>query len=356
MPAARTHSVRTNCRKHGREQGQALALVALLLAILGGMTAIAVDLGSFTADRRDLQNAADAIALAAAQELPDGGAAQAAASTWAVKNGIDPTTTTVTVTQQGGSNPNPQVRVEIDREHTFAFAPLIGIDSGIVEAAAVAVKTSPGGFPNGGLVPWSITQAVKNSAAPGASLVLKYDSNNVTQGNFGAVRLDGNGSSVYRDTIKYGSTTPLCAAGVSGCTYPTTVSTEPGNMTGSSRTGTDYRIDNTSSSCDTWGEVVATNGSKQGLTSACNPFVAGGNPDSLRVVIVPVVQSLCNGACDVTITEFALFFLEGYGDDGCSGNDCEIRGRFISSNTSLGATLGTYDPDSTTAHFVRLVE
>ena len=56
----------------------------------------------------------------------------------------------------------------------------------------------------------------------------------------------------------------------------------------------------------------------------------------------------------VTIVEFALFFLEGYSENGCTGNDCEIEGRFINSNTNYGALMGVYD-ENTFAHFVRLV-
>lgn len=69
---------------------------------------------------------------------------------------------------------------------------------------------------------------------------------------------------------------------------------------------------------------------------------------------MPVIDSLCNGACYVTVVEFALFFLEGYGAGGCTGNDCEIEGRFIQSNTNYGALMGVYDQD-TFSHFVRLV-
>lgn len=343
-------------RSRRQEDGQALMLVALLLAVICGMTALAVDLGSFTADRRDLQNAADAIALAASQELPDSSATRAAAATWAIKNGIDPSTMTVTVTQQTGSNPNPRVRVELDRDHGFTFARLLGIDSATVEAAAAAVKTSPGGFPSGGLVPWSVTEAVKNSAAPGSSLVLKYDSGNVTNGNFGALALDGEGSSDYEDAIMFGSERPLCAAGVADCPHPSVVDTKPGNMTGPTEDGTDYRINNSDPACDTWDEAIIAEDGKQGVKSSCNPFVDGGNRASLRLVVVPIIQELCNGRCEVTIKEFGLFFLEGYGSGGCSGNDCEVRGRFVASNTSLGATIGRFDSDASTSHFVRLVE
>ena len=65
-------------RLHSQQRGQVLVLVAGLLAVFGGMTAIAVDLGGYSADRRDLQNKADAIALAASLELPNAGAAYSA--------------------------------------------------------------------------------------------------------------------------------------------------------------------------------------------------------------------------------------------------------------------------------------
>ena len=73
----------TNVRKllRRRERGQVLMMAALLLPVLLGMAGMAVDVGSYASDRRQLQNAADSIALAAAQELPDEGDAQASLTT-----------------------------------------------------------------------------------------------------------------------------------------------------------------------------------------------------------------------------------------------------------------------------------
>lgn len=338
-----------------RERGQVFMMVALLMAVFGGIAAIAIDVGSMTIDRRDLQNAADSIALAASLELPNQDAARDVADEWAEKNGIAIADMTVTFVAQ---NPplvaNPRVKVQITTNHQFWFAPLIGIREADVSADATAIRTSPGG--GDGLMPWSVTEAKKNAAAPGQSLVLKYDSNNVTNGNFGAIRIDGNGANVYRDSIKYGTDNGLCADSVPDCPYPNHTNTEPGNMVGGTRTGTNYRIDNTSQSCNDWSEVVQVNADgTQGLKPECNPFGPGGNPNSLRVVIIPVINSLCNGSCNVTIKEFALFFLEGYGEGGCTGNSCEIRGRFINSNTNYGSQVGVFDED-TFAHFVRLVD
>ena len=133
-------------RFRGPEHGQVLVLVAGLLAVFGGMTAVAVDLGSFSADRRDHQNYADAIALAASLELPDAAAARAVADEWALKNGIDPSDMTVEIIQQSlPDEPNPKVRVEVEGDHEFTFARLIGINSATVRASAAAIKTSAAG-------------------------------------------------------------------------------------------------------------------------------------------------------------------------------------------------------------------
>jgi Flp pilus assembly protein TadG len=347
--------IRTLIRRLDRGQrGQAFFFVVVTMAVLGGMAAIAVDLGSYSADRRDLQNAADAIALAAAQDLPDGSDATAAANQWAAKNGIDLSEMSATIIPQNlPSEPNPRVQVDLARDHDFTFARLIGITSAEVSASASAVRTSPGG--GGGLMPWSVLASAKSEADAGDPVVLKYDSQNVENGNFDSLRLDGNGANVYENTVKFGSANTFCAVSAPDCDAPHQVPSGPGNIIGPTEDGADYRIDNTENACDTWEEVVNENvDGTHSLTTGCNPFGQGGNPNSLRIVVVPVIDSLCNGSCTVTITEFALFFLEGYGDGGCTGNDCEIKGRFINSNTNYGALMGTFDPD-TFAHFVRLV-
>jgi len=53
----------------GRQRGAAAVLVALSLVVLVGMVGIVVDLGRLFVMRSELQNAADACALAAAREL-----------------------------------------------------------------------------------------------------------------------------------------------------------------------------------------------------------------------------------------------------------------------------------------------
>ncbi|MEE8347156.1 MAG: pilus assembly protein TadG-related protein, partial [Dehalococcoidia bacterium] len=61
--------VKENARNR-RETGQTLVLFVLALGVIMGFTAMTVDVGMFFQERRSLQNAADAAALAGIQELP----------------------------------------------------------------------------------------------------------------------------------------------------------------------------------------------------------------------------------------------------------------------------------------------
>ena len=341
------------------ESGQVLVLFVLLIPVLLGMAALALDLGSYSAERRTLQNAADAISLAAAQELPDQGEARATALDWASDYGYSAADVTIETLAASASNPNPSVRVTISRTHQFAFMRALGVSQASVQASAKSVKTSPGGL--GQVVPWAITEAARDGTDPGDSVTLKYDSHGVTTGNFAAIRLDGNGASTYLDSLEDGSSSLVCSSSATNCSDTSPVCTgsvcptETGNMVGSTRTGVDYRIDNTDAHCDTFAEVFSEQpDGEYAMDPDCNPWIEGGYA-SLRVIALPVISSLCNGTCDVTITGFSIFWLDGYGSGHCTGSACEIAGRFISADVTMGALIGRYDASSL-VHFVRLVE
>lgn len=347
-------------RRRQDEAGQVLMMFVLLIPVLLGMAALAIDLGSFSAERRSLQNAADAIALAAAQELPDQAAAQTAAADWAeTYYDIPAGELTVVTMPVSATNPNPSVKVTIDRMHEFAFMKALSINDAPIAATATAIKTSPGGLAN--VVPWAVLESTKDESEPGETVVLKYDANDASSGNFGAIRLDGSGSSVYLDSIEGGSSSIICSTVAPDCGETSPVcedavcETQTGNMVGSTRDGVDYRIENTSEFCDDFDEVFEeqSDGSHE-LNSACNPWLDGSH-ESLRVIILPVIESLCNGSCSVTVTGFSLFWLDGYGGEKCSGSLCDIEGRFIDADTSVNALIGAYDEDAT-LQFARLVE
>jgi secretion/DNA translocation related TadE-like protein len=70
-----------------RERGQATVMTVLFMAALLGMAALVLDVGSWFREKRQLQTAADASALAGAQALPeDPGSASALAAQYAQKN------------------------------------------------------------------------------------------------------------------------------------------------------------------------------------------------------------------------------------------------------------------------------
>jgi hypothetical protein len=342
-----------------RERGQVLMMAVVLLPVLLGMAGMAVDVGSYADHRRQLQNAADSAALAGAQELPSSSAAVNAAENWGAKNGIAASDMTITVTGVGGAVKNPKITVQIDRPHDFSFIKVLGIKNANVKARAAAIKTNPGGA--AGLTPWAITEASYNAASSGALVTLKYDASGVVNGNFGAIRIDGNGSAVYEATIKDGSKSVACSQPTSGCGETSPVCndyvcpSETGNKVGATRAGVDYAISTTDSHCDTFAEVFTGPVSgKYELVNQCNRWLDG-SYTSRRVIVVPIIKNLCNGSCDLTILSFALFWLEGYDANKCTGNTCEIKGRFVNADANINALTGVYNPNSSLT-FVRLSE
>ncbi|HXF50070.1 MAG TPA: pilus assembly protein TadG-related protein [Dehalococcoidia bacterium] len=358
------------------ERGQVLPLVAGLIVVLLGMTALAVDIGGFVAHRRSLQNAADAMALAAAQELADpvtSSVRQAVidrATQWGEKNGIDPDEIEeIRVIPKSGQNPNPEVQVRIREDHRFVFARAIGITSHDVTASAGAIKTTPGG--TSGVVPWALLNSEVQGAIPGALVTLKYDANNPMTGNFGPIRIDGSGSGncgqsdKYCSGVKYGSDSTICSqAAVSAGTCQenapecsgASCQTQPGNVVGATRQAVDWRLAKTDPACDAFGEVFSDPDGDHvyQIAQQCNPFIPG-SKSSERVVIIPLISNFGPGSQPVTITGFVLAFLEGYDAGKCQGNACEIKARFVQAELTTGALTGVYDEDAL-LKFVRLVE
>ena len=117
------------------DRGQATVLTVIFLAALLGAAALVLDVGSWFREQRSSQSAADAVALAAAQELPDSvGTAEVVAAQYLASNGGGTPTLTFGSRVVG----NDTVTVEIEREAPGVFAKLFGIDSVTVNARATA--------------------------------------------------------------------------------------------------------------------------------------------------------------------------------------------------------------------------
>jgi Flp pilus assembly protein TadG len=317
------------------EDGQALILFTLAMTVLLGFVAMTVDVGQYMYSRTQMQNAADSAALAGAAELPASPAnAISEATTFAIQNGLknsDIQSITVSTTH----STNDTITVKLNTPFYWNFAQVLGLLHTTVVAQAAAAVGSPAS--DNGLAPWSVVDSAINwSSGP---TVLKYDSNNPQNGNFGALAIDGSGASTYTNTIETGSTASLCAQGQPGCSDPT-ATTKPGNMVGPTKTGVDYLLANTSSACDTFAEVLQQlPDGTYSLAGRCNRWA--GVTDSKRVVLIPVISSLCNGNCSVTVLYFAMFFLNSL--DSCTGNSCQVTGQFAKVVTDPNAVIGSFD-------------
>lgn len=330
----------------GSERGQTLILFTFALTILVGFTGLTIDIGMYMHERRDRQNASDAAALAGAAELPDSpDAAIDQARRFVLNNGFE-NSDIESITVSSTHMANDTITVDLRSDFTWGFFRVFGLNGGTVGAEAGAAIGSPSAAKN--LAPWAVLDgAIDWSGGP---TVLKYDSRDSHVGNFGPLAIDGTGARVYEDTIMEGSEVSLCASGQSGCSDPT-APTQTGNIVGSTGDGVNYLIANTSENCDSFAEVFRQRSDgAYNVVSGCNPWQ--GATDSNRVILVPVIDSFCNGQCDVTVLYFAVFFLETL--DRCTGNNCQITGRFVKVVTNPSLEIGSFDPNSaiTSIHLV----
>lgn len=120
-------------------QGQALVMVALAMTALIGFTAITVDYGNLAWQKRQLQNAADAAALAGAQMLTDIGKAKDEAREFASKNGFSITNGDIEAPYNGDSS---KIKVTITKTFPNTFARVLNINESTLSASAVAQKKS----------------------------------------------------------------------------------------------------------------------------------------------------------------------------------------------------------------------
>ncbi len=126
-------------RHLGQEKGHALVLVALLLTfVLLPMVALAVDGGHLYAERRRMQNAADAGALAGAHVLCFGSGDSGAATSAAVNYAVNRNGAQVADVQVENSATSRTVRVTASIEANTYFAGIFGMTTVPVAARSAA--------------------------------------------------------------------------------------------------------------------------------------------------------------------------------------------------------------------------
>ena len=119
------------------ERGQVLILVTGALFTLLMVVGMVIDVGTILEQKRQLQNAVDAAALAGARAAVDNPAlAQAAAEQYLILNGFDPLDPSLTVTVNADYAPD-EVEVTASAVIPTAFLTLAGVDSKTVTVRAV---------------------------------------------------------------------------------------------------------------------------------------------------------------------------------------------------------------------------
>jgi Flp pilus assembly protein TadG len=261
---------------HARSQrGQTLPIITLFMFAMLGMCALAIDVGSWYQQKRSLQSAADAGALAGAAYLPvSWAAANTAAGGQYAKNASGDTVSYQVSTQFVGSD---SITVTASRPASSFFAQVFGHGSITVKATAKATVVQSGG----GALPWGV---MKGTYTPGSTYTI-YTNNKGP--NNGAIRLpawdsssascvDSGGSSLYRDELA--GTAVACMLALDQV-----VKTNTGQNTGPTTQGVSSRC----GSLQPASSIVSFGGMGQ---------VTLIQPASCQLVLLPLVEDASNGA------------------------------------------------------------
>lgn len=202
----------------GNDDGVVAVMVAVLIVALLGFAAMAVDAGAYYAERRQMQTAADAAALAGVQDLPDSPtAATASADNYAAINSPEADDRGFTI----GSTfaPNDTITAELtDPDMGLFFARFLGLETARVQARAVAVVGSPRTY-GSGLMPFGImangTTQSPYGYTPGGVIPLVVDNGAQSQGNWHYVDLVPwtDGANQTKTVILNGGTTDPLSIG-----------------------------------------------------------------------------------------------------------------------------------------------
>lgn len=180
--------MRRMMRRLRGERGATALIFGLLLVPLLGVMAISLDVGALYVERDQLQNGADAAALAVAADCADGNGCTSPgpiAASYASANANDGSAATL----QPTFPTNHSVTVStstLETDGTTAihhpFASLIGIDSTTVHAEATAEWGSPSA---GNVLPIAVAYCEVATVAKGTRVLIQYDENKPCKGPSG---------------------------------------------------------------------------------------------------------------------------------------------------------------------------
>lgn len=272
-----------------KEKGAALIVITLGLTVLLASVSLVTDVGLMYFHKIQVDNAADAAALAGVQALPDKEKAEETALEYAQKNGMADPEIIV-------SEDRKTITVTAARTFDMLFAKVLGIDQGSVRGRAKA-RLEPLTSARG-VVPLGIPE---HDLVFGETYILKSAASDSIEGDYhsawmGILALSGPGARCYEDDLKYGFDREIALGDL--------VDIQTGNISGKTANGVQYRLD----------------GCKHTPTCTFEHFVTG----CPQVAIMPVVAPYSDR--QVQVVGFAAFFLESVAG---MGNKNYIMGKFI---------------------------
>lgn len=326
------------------DRGFTIFWFAVFLVLSLGFIALAVDVAKLTATRTQLQNAADAAALAGASavdfntgHLNFPTAVARAQETGSLNKAfvLNPENVIVDASQVVLQDPNT-IRVTVNRSGGSSivshFAQVLGLP--VLEVHATAVARAETSSSVQCVLPIGVVAAPGESFYPGCgnSYTLKYGPGTGSRGNYGYLALavcpgsDCDMTPGNPHQIACQIRSGYCC----GMSVGDVVNTAPGTKT-PAVDGIDFRFDNDSDRRE-------------------NICYSDYNGNGLRIVTVPVLASFPNGSGGATVQGFASFFLKTRADQK-NGN---LVGEFIYISTAgvgggkPGAGAITYS-----AHLIR---
>ncbi|HET6850021.1 MAG TPA: pilus assembly protein TadG-related protein [Gaiellales bacterium] len=317
------------------QSGQTLVLITLFMFALLGMCALAIDVGVWYQQKRAVQNAADAGALAGAATLPTGWSAATSAAAAELTANIQG----ATVTYQPASVyvTNDSIRVTASKPAQSFFAKALTSKSVTTTATATATFMNAGG----GALPWGV---LKQTYTPGTTYPIYVDQ----QGpNNGALRLPAwdTGSSTCSTSGLSGGGASLYAAEVSGgvTVCPVKINDVLGTKTGQNSGPTTQAV------------TDRCGGAALQPVSSIVSFPAGGTPNLLKpascqVVLLPLVVDAntgnpvwpTTGSGNVRVVGFSWWVVSAVKNGGKEVDAVYVGDAPITATTSGGSLPAAY--------------
>lgn len=345
------------------ERGSVLAISAFGMLALVLALGLCVDVSHWYVVKAELQNAADASALAGASALNSApaGIDEAQKRAVALMNNYEFNNTGVTITpesvkfavNQGGpymsaADAKSQaanvrfVSVDIPSKDVGVYfaASAVGKNSvALTQKAVAGMSVPPNVFCE--WIPLSVIDDELNPMIPGRTYTIRASPGNfVSPGNYQILAPTGRGGSATREDL---------ATGVNECAEPGTVynvDTKPGVSAGPVRQGLNTRFDDYTSGLD-WEDAPPDVNVKEGITWDQYRNAGPGSPNwqspkaghtgapMRRVVLIPMVKlgEFDPGRDTVKFYKFAAFFLQTKVQGGSGG---DVQAEYIGERIMFG--------------------